>query len=112
MNFFELASCMMFLHGFIKLSTRPDYPPEMTGSEYEGVDFSAIGELYNKEHVRAAQIPSGNGHASARGIATLAALMANGGSLQGTQIFSQSTVDSFHSEPTEGDMIITVNSMT
>ena len=38
--------------------------------------------------------------------------MANGGSLQGTQIFSQSTVDSFHSEPTEGDMIITVNSMT
>jgi len=106
-NIFELMSYMKFLHGIMKSATRQDHPPELLGS-----GFNSFGSFYNEEKTRAAEIPSGNGHSSARGMAALASMMANDGIFQGSRILSKSTMDSFHADPTEKDMIFNVNYFT
>jgi CubicO group peptidase (beta-lactamase class C family) len=49
--------------------------------------------LCNVRAWRAAEVPAGNGQASARGLARLYAAMANGGSLDGVRLMSPETVE-------------------
>ncbi|MBS0412113.1 MAG: beta-lactamase family protein [Proteobacteria bacterium] len=48
--------------------------------------------LPNRRDWRAAQIPAGNGHASAKGLARLYAALANGGELDGVRLMSPATI--------------------
>lgn len=49
---------------------------------------------------------SANGHCSARGLATLAAFMANKGSFKGVQIMSTATWETMHSNPTHAKSLV------
>jgi CubicO group peptidase (beta-lactamase class C family) len=57
--------------------------------------------LCNERAWRAAEIPAGNGQASARGLARLYAAMANGGSLGGVRLMGQETVEAMIEVQTE-----------
>lgn len=71
------------------------HPPSLDGVRENGAQF------FNREDVRKVEIPSANGHATARGLALLSTLMANDGSHGDFRYLTPSTVDSFHSEPIE-----------
>jgi CubicO group peptidase (beta-lactamase class C family) len=57
--------------------------------------------LPNERAWRAAEIPAGNGQASARGLARLYAAMANGGSLDGVNLMRRETVEAMIAVQTE-----------
>ena len=60
----------------------------------------ALNELISPD-VKKGEFPSGNIHASARGLARLASAMANKGkTLDGTNLISQYTWDEMHRNPT------------
>ena len=57
--------------------------------------------LPNDRAWRAAEIPAGNGHATARGLARLYAAVANGGSLDGVRLMGPETVEAMIDVQTE-----------
>jgi CubicO group peptidase (beta-lactamase class C family) len=57
--------------------------------------------LPNDRAWRAAEVPAGNGHASARGLARLYAAVANGGSLDGVRLMSPKTIAALAEVQTE-----------
>ena len=59
---------------------------------------------FNSMEVAMGETPSANTHASARGLARLAAMMADEGSFEGKQFISTSAWDALHAEATEADM--------
>ena len=59
-----------------------------------------------------AQIPSAGAKCSARGLAKLAAAMANGGQIQGQTVLGRSAMEAVHADPVERSMTIMQNSFT
>merc|ERR1712142_314143 len=84
----------------IKTASRRGYPPELKGLKWCNTE-----EVFNAEKTRMTQIPSANGHASARGLASLASLMVADTKSSSSRLLSASTLESFHSEPTEKDIL-------
>lgn len=75
------------------------YPPDFDGID-TSVDTAAyIDQVFNDHRWRAAESPGGNGHASARGLAKLAAGMANGGEFDGVRILSEDGWNRLHAAP-------------
>ena len=62
-------------------------------------DFTAV----NQSLVRAIEMPSVNGNCSSRGMAILAAALANKGKFKDTRLMKETTWNEMHSEPTPGD---------
>ena len=60
----------------------------------------AVGALFNLPVVRQGESSSANGNCSARGLAKVAAAMANGGTLGGVQVLSPQAWQSLHDNPT------------
>ena len=56
---------------------------------------SVLAMLYSV--IKTGEIPSGNGHGTAKGLAKIAAVMANKGKLDGNRIISEEAWDSLHS---------------
>jgi CubicO group peptidase (beta-lactamase class C family) len=77
---------------------RPKMPPPdlnpLSPCAARALDNPAIPpETANTTRWRDAKIPSANGHASAQGLARLWGAIANGGTLDGVALWSQSTID-------------------
>jgi len=61
--------------------------------------------VFNTPEVAKAEIPSAGARCSARGLAKLAAIMANGGQLDGKTLLSESAHTALHAEPVARDMM-------
>lgn len=77
----------------------------------EGIKAEGLGVFDSPEYLQA-QIPSAGAKCSARGLAKLAAAMANGGQIQGHRVLGQSALDALHADPVERTMTIMRNRFT
>jgi len=59
---------------------------------------------FSKADIAQGEVPSANGHCSARGLAKVAAVMARGGTWQGQEILNEKGCQGLHSEPVKADM--------
>ena len=88
----------------------------MTGNEkpafkqYKDYNMSVIGALFNDETVRSGEMPSANGNCSARGLALVAAALANKGTINGVQVLSSNGWEEMHKDPTPALMNIILES--
>ena len=55
--------------------------------------------------LRKGEIPSANGNCSARGLAKVAAMMANKGTFEGKTLLSPQTWEEMHLNPTDGILV-------
>jgi len=62
-------------------------------------------EDFSSSEFRRSEVPSANGNCSARGIAKVAAMMANRGTFNGSTFLSQHAWDAMHADPTKGELI-------
>ena len=67
-------------------------------------DMTKIGPLFNMEAVRRGETSSANGNCSARGLALVAAAMANQGSINGVQVLSKQGCEALHKDPVEAPL--------
>merc|ERR1719228_2855773 len=65
---------------------------------------TAFGPFSNQEIFRRGETPSANGNCSARGLAKVAAAMANGGSFQGVTVLGPKGWEAMHAKPTLGQL--------
>jgi CubicO group peptidase (beta-lactamase class C family) len=80
----------------------PFDPDKMAPEAVAAVSNPAmIPTLPNDRAWRAAEIPAGNGHATARGLARLYGAVANGGTLDGVRLMRSETVDALAQVQTE-----------
>ena len=68
-------------------------------AQYKDHDMNKLGMVFNIDIVRRGESSSANGNCSARGLALVAAAMANKGHVNGVQIMGHSAWESLHSEP-------------
>lgn len=68
---------------------------------HQDYDQTKFDELFNKDLIRRGETSSANGNCSARGLALVAAAMANKGSIHGSQVLSPEAWDKFHGETVE-----------
>jgi len=95
-GFFEFITLMNnFRKMFAEGQSKPVFNP------YQDYDQKRIDLLFNKDVIRRGESSSANGNCSARGLALVAAAMANGGSVQGVQILSSKACKAFHEEVIE-----------
>jgi len=72
----------------------------------DGNEINSIWELFNSAETRKCEIPSANGHASARALAKVAATIAAGGiSPDGIRLLSQEGVEAAHASPVRKKMV-------
>merc|ERR1711892_687459 len=72
-------------------------------ADYDGLSQEKqIDKFFNQETVRRGESPSANGNCSARGLAVIAAAMANKGNFKGKTILSPAAWDALHADPTVG----------
>lgn len=77
----------------------------------QGIDTEGLRVFDSPEYLQA-QIPSAGAKCSARGLAKLAAAMANGGQIQGQTVLGRSAMEAVHADPVERSMTIMQNSFT
>ena len=77
----------------------------------KGIDTEGLRVFDFPEYLQA-QIPSAGAKCSARGLAKLAAAMANGGQIQGQTVLGRSAMEAVHADPVERSMTIMQNSFT
>lgn len=94
LGFLEL---MKTLNEFRKLvgSLKPTF------KQYKDYDMKLLGPLYNIDVIRRGETSSANGNCSARGLAKLAAVMANQGTLGGLTLLTNKAWQALHSEATQ-----------
>jgi len=95
-NFTELASMMNQFRKLLKESK--DKPPALVGMDISG-------KIWNTPMIRKGESPSANGNCSARGLAKVAAALANKGSFQEKTILSEAAWMEMHAEPTDGILV-------
>lgn len=95
-NVFNLARKLgAILPGVFRSTARGAPPP------FAGVD---IRNAFNTSAVAMGETPSANAHCSARGLAKLAAAMADGGGFQGAELLSPEAWAEMHAEPVTRSM--------
>merc|ERR1719282_879290 len=85
MNFLEMVGRMKLIKTMMKTASRQGFPPELKGLKWGNTE-----EVFNAEKTRMTQIPSANGHASARGLASLASLMVADATSSSSRLLSAS----------------------
>jgi len=94
----NILELMSMLYTFSKLTKEMHAIPAF--ASHEGHDMSkSLGEFFNQELVRRGESSSVNGNCSARGLATIAAAMANKGTFKGKTILSNAAWEDLHAEP-------------
>jgi CubicO group peptidase (beta-lactamase class C family) len=96
LNLWRTMGRLMKFRAGMKNSTSQKMPTPLTGMEKMTVIDSPA--------VCKAEIPSAGAKCSARGLARLAAMMANGGSLAGKTVVGQSAWSAMHAEPIARNM--------
>lgn len=95
LNFLEL--CALF-NNFRKMMGKHKAP-------FVEQDFNkGMGAFYNQEIMRICENSSTSGNCSARGLAKIAAAMANRGSFDGVRILGEKGWDALHANPTVGSL--------
>jgi len=92
-NFVQLCQLMMVFRQFVKDAAKK-------APAFEGLGGN--NEQWNDEDVRRGEIPSANGNCSARGLARMAAAMANGGKVGDCEVLGPAGWQALHAEPTDG----------
>ena len=85
--------------GFVRSARDSSRPTRQAFAGQEGMI-----DAFNSREVAMGETPSANTHASARGLARLAAMMADKGSFEGKEFISTTAWDALHAEATEADM--------
>lgn len=88
------------MHAYLSLFNPDTWTGQAHFMTRDGV--AAIGATFNQEEIRSAEIPGGGGIGSARGIARLYALLANGGTLDGKRLLSAETIATHTAEQVRG----------
>ena len=103
-NFFELVVRLLTILPAMRKGTSFGKPPP----------FKGMGKVsfFNEPAVAMGETPSANASCSARGLAKIAAMMAAGGTFDGTEYMSRSAWDAMHGEPVEADMGFARNTFT
>ena len=96
-NLWQTGTRLWQLRGSIRNRARSKSPVPIAGMRKLSVMNSAT---YAK-----AEIPSAGAKCSARGLAKLAAVMANGGALSGNRLMSQNAYTALHAAPIERQMM-------
>ena len=68
-------------------------------AQHKDQDMDKLGPVFNLDIVRKGETSSANGNCSARGLALVAAAMANKGHINGVKIIGHSAWESLHGEP-------------
>ncbi|MEE8397424.1 MAG: serine hydrolase [Desulfobacterales bacterium] len=86
----------------------------MTGAPEPVRGMKGMGqiEFWNDPAISRAEIPSANAKCSARGLATVAAMMANGGKWAGQEFLNEAAWAALHEAPIKGDMGFTATTFT
>ncbi len=92
------------LRGTVKNRTTAGAPTPIQGMQKISV--------FNSPLIAQAEIPSAGAKCSARGLAKLAAVMANGGALQGQTLLSDEAWHGLHDKPVERSMMAMRNTFT
>jgi CubicO group peptidase (beta-lactamase class C family) len=95
-DLFSLAGNVLPLLGGFRHRSTHDAPPPIEGMRDAGT--------FNDPVVRRGETPSANAHASARGLARLAAAMAAEGELDGHRLMSRAAWAALHAEPVRRPM--------
>ena len=103
---FELFKRARHVLAAVSGDRRPVLAVPLQGIKTEGL------RVFDSPEYLQAQIPSAGAKCSARGLAKLAAAMANGGQIQGQTVLGQSAMEAVHAEPVERSMTIMQNSFT
>jgi CubicO group peptidase (beta-lactamase class C family) len=103
-NFFELMGRLLTILPSMRKGTAQGKPPPFNGMKKIA--------FFNEPAVAMGETPSANASCSARGLARIAAMMAAGGTFDGTEYLSQSAWDAMHGAPVEADMGFGRNTFT
>jgi len=105
MNIFELVGFMNAMRKLIKSDAKPAF------ADNDGLKMNdSYPSFFNQEIVRRGETSSANGNCSARGLAKIAAAMANRGTFQGQTVLSQAGWEALHADPTIGHLFGDINS--
>ncbi|MCB1646096.1 MAG: beta-lactamase family protein [Pseudomonadales bacterium] len=96
-NIFGLVTKIARMAPNFRKRSASKVPPPFTG-------MNSIG-FFNHPDIVRGESPSANANCTARGLARVAAMMAQGGEWQGKRFLSQATWDALHDEPVEADML-------
>eukprot|EP00090_Calanus_glacialis_P024125 TRINITY_DN37455_c0_g1_i1.p1 TRINITY_DN37455_c0_g1~~TRINITY_DN37455_c0_g1_i1.p1 ORF type:complete len:428 (-),score=98.05 TRINITY_DN37455_c0_g1_i1:82-1365(-) len=96
-NFFELLSFVNMIRKAMQKSG--EKKPAFADSNGLSMD-KQLGPFFNQEIVRRGETSSANGNCSARGLAVVAAAMANRGNFKGKTILSPTAWEALHADPT------------
>ena len=99
-NFFQLMAKFYRLRTVVGNNTIAKAPPPIKGMKVESFNEAAVAQ---------GETPSANTHATARGLAKVAAMMANQGKWEGREILPFPAWQALHAAPQEADMGITTN---
>lgn len=99
-NLFQLAAKALGLVLAMRSSTARKAPPPVGRVKGAG----DAGRFFNEPDVRRGEYPSANSHCSARGLARIAAMMANRGSWAGKSFIGEAAWDALHEAPVQADM--------
>jgi len=100
-NFLELVAFLNRMRNMFNEAKKAGKPKAIAGMD-------STNQVWNTQGIRSGEIPSANGNCSARGLAIVAAVMANGGSFKGYSFLSPAGWEAFHKDPVEG-MIYSLN---
>ena len=103
-NIFELP----FLLHDIVMNSRANCSP---APPIEGMGL-ADPTIFNTKEIMMGEVPSANGHASARGLSKIASVMANQGMFEDKQILSKTAWGLLHADAQAGDMVFHKNIFT
>ncbi len=95
-NFFQLLGLGL---GFVRSARDSSRPAGMAFAGQTGMI-----DAFNSREVAMGETPSANTHASARGLARLAAMMADKGSFDGKEFIGERAWEAMHANATEADM--------
>lgn len=96
-NLFQMLALGFEVIRSMRDSSRP-------GNRAIFADKVGLIDAFNSREVAMGETPSANTHASARGLARLAAMMADKGSFEGGEFISAKAWDALHAQPIEADM--------
>lgn len=104
-NIFDLTRNLLPVAARARRTRGESRPPPFTGMD----TIADLGNLFNDAVVRMGETPSANTHASARGLARLAAMLAAKGNWNDREFLQPKTWEAMHGAPLAGHMMIKTN---
>lgn len=103
-NIFQLGGKVFRILSSVRKSKNYGGPPPLEGMK--GINF------FNEPSLAMGETPSANTHATARGLAKIAAVMAAGGQLEGKEYLNKVAWDALHKDPITANMGFVTSTFT